>query len=259
MDCNSQLTISATPGEWLQGVPLRAALTCVNYGDILAYTLPRNRHYFAEVLVVTTTADTETQRIARDTDCQLHVTEAFHRRPSGFFKWAALEEGLDNFGRHGWMALLDADVVWPASLPPVPLERGRLYGPGRRVMADLGSLATVGVPPEGEWPQFPLWGRDRGRYRGWAGYTQIFHAADRRCEKLPWHETYWDSAGRADHLFQLRWPGGYKVRLPWEVLHLGPVEKNWRGRVTPRVGGTADTSAIGLGKLSAVESAVGQA
>jgi hypothetical protein len=232
--------------------PLRAIMVCVGYDDLLSVTLPYNRHHFSEVMVVTSDleSDDATVLIAQEHGCEVLRTARFWHRGADFNKFAALEEGLDVFGRQGWMAIMDADVLWPKELPLVgvrnqkalrpwlsTLEVGKLYGPYRRMYDPLefGPDGELIVPPESEWPRRFLRHRQQ---REWAGYTQIFHASDPVLGPPPWHETDWLTAGGPDSYFQKKWDQYHKIRPQWEVLHLGPTAVNWVGRASIRLDGT---------------------
>lgn len=210
---------------------MRAILVCVNYADVLSLTLPYNRHHFESVHVVTSPADEATQRLCRELGAHCFVTDAFCRDGAIFAKWRALEEGLDAMGRHGWLCVMDADVLWPKVVPQSVLGMdlfGRLTTPLRRMYPAIPKTAAD-VPPESEWPRYPLH-RNVGE---WAGYSQIFHADDPALGPPPWHETNWKHAGGADSFFQAKWPRERKLRPPFEVLHLGPAGANWFGRENP--------------------------
>lgn len=206
---------------------LRAILVCVDYADLLAITLPRNRHHFKEVWVVTHPQDDDTRKLAHRHDCQLHTTEVFYERGADFNKWAALEQGLDAMGRQGWLCIMDADVVWPVELPDYQLKEGRLYTP-LRYMAPLPGLSQA-PPPEMEWSRYNI----HKNVGEWAGYSQIFHHTDPHLPACPpWHEVDWKHAGGADSYFQARWPINMKIRPPFHVLHLGEAGTNWCGRAS---------------------------
>lgn len=211
---------------------LRAALVSVDYADLLGVTLPYNRHHFDEVLVVTTPDDWETHAICGQHDVVVYVTSSFYDEGAVFNKWKAFEEGLDRFGREGWMCLMDADVLWPrdAAFHVGELEIGNLYGPLRRMWYE----PTPEIPPEEKWGQLPM----HPQQSEWAGFTQIFHAGDPRLGEPPWHETTWRHAGGGDSFFQLKWPKENKHRLDWQVLHLGQAGHNWCGRATDYIDGT---------------------
>jgi hypothetical protein len=211
---------------------LRAIVVSVDFADLLAVTLPYNRHHFEDVLIVTSTADKDTPRVARDYQAKVFATESFYEPGAVFNKHKSLEEGLDYMGRYGWICLLDADVLWPCELPSrFPLSRGRIYGPSRREMKDLSGLV---VPDESKWEQFPIWPPCPCPLLG--GFSQIFHADD--AGHPPWHDLNWRHAGGGDTVFQQRWPIRNRIRLPFAVLHLGPVGVNWCGRTMPYLDGS---------------------
>ena len=213
---------------------LRAIMVCVDYADVLAITLPRNRHHFSEIMVVTSEEDKATQDLIVRLGVQGYVTDAFYRNGAKFNKWLAMEEGLDRFGRLGgqgkgcWICLMDADVIWPHDAPFDP-QVGELWTPLRR-MCHL----TDNPPSEDQWHRYPL----HRNVLEWAGYSQVFHTNDPHLPPPPWHETDWTHAGGADSIFQRCWPMVQKRRPSWEVLHLGEAGQNWYGRATPRTDGT---------------------
>lgn len=208
---------------------MRAILVSVDYGDILALTLPHNRHHFEEVMVVTTPQDEETQRVARHMKSRLHLTQTFYDDGALFNKWKALEEALDSFGREGWLCIMDADILWPNLVDYAQFNtQGFLYNPYRHVWPHVHLTA----PPEHQWNQLSTY-----RDFEFPGYTQIFHADDSHLPEAPWHEVDWKHAGGADSNFQNLWPDDCKVRLPWTVLHLGQPFENWAGRVGMRTDG----------------------
>ena len=247
---------------------LTAVIVCVDYSDYLSVTLPRNRHHFREVLIVTHPSDLRTLSIAVRHECKTFVTSAFYDDGADFNKWLALELGLDFIGRNRWLCLLDADVIWPDNLPVDRdyFEVGKLYTPLRRMQKTLekepcpdcnngwdsycvpkhtpaydkprhticehclSSGCIVDIPKEDTWNKFPI----HSNINEWAGYTQIFHGADPVLESnRHWHQTNWKHAGGADSFFQQKWAKENKIRPPFEVLHLGEAGKNWCGRVSP--------------------------
>lgn len=214
---------------------MKAILISVDYHDLLDMTLPYNRHHFESVMVVTAKRDEATQRIAWANDATVYCTDAFWARGASFNKWAALEEGLDQFGREGWLAILDADVLWPKVIPDWPRYVGYLYTPLRRMFTDL----TQPIPPESEWRTYPV----HKNVGEWAGYSQILHCNDHHLGKPPWHETDWRHAGGADSIFQAKWDKASKQRPPFECLHLGSAGENWYGRATAYLDGTVPPDA----------------
>lgn len=221
---------------------LRAITVCVDYSDILSICLNYNRHHFKEYTIVTCEADEKTIAVAKANDCSIYMTNSFWDRGALFAKWAALEEGLDAFGRNGWLCLLDADTLWPkeTGLKECELHKGYLYTPRRHVCDPIPKE----VPPEHTWKDYPLHMNENE----FAGYSQVFNGLDPALGRAPWHDINWRTCGGSDSFFQRKWQPSRKIRPRFKVLHLGPCAENWAGRVTPYTDGTlpknsAETSA----------------
>jgi len=212
----------------------------VDFADLLALTVPQNRHHFDEMWIVTAPHDQKTLHLCqhfRSLGFKVNtvVTDLFYRHGASFNKWAALEYGLDEMGRFGWLCILDADTLWPSTLPHWRLDAGCLYTPYRRMLEHV----SLPLPVESAWCQLPR----HPQQVEWAGYTQVFHASDPVLPRAPWHATNWRHAGGADSFFQALWPQQRKLRPPFEVLHLGTSGVNWCGRATPYLTGDIDPAA----------------
>lgn len=214
---------------------LRAIMVAVNYADLLAVTLPANRHHFSEVMVVTDKPSSEKViPLAQANGASVCITNRFYENGAAFNKWAALEYALDLFGREGWLCVMDADVIWPYVAPLDP-KIGELWSPLRRMAP--WPISSPSIDPsraEALWSLYSIH-RNVGE---WAGYSQVFHADDPALGPAPWHEVDWAHAGGADSLFQRKWPAELKRRPLWECLHLGNPGANWYGRATPLADGT---------------------
>lgn len=197
---------------------------CVDYWDFLAISLPRTRKHFDRYLIITTESDRYTREIARQFDCEVLLTDAFYKGGASFNKYLPLEMGLDILGREGWIAIIDADIIWPSHVPSYEMDPDCLYVPNRRYW----ETPQQGIPLEESWSRLP--GKP---WEEFAGYSQIFHASSPCLGPPPWHETNWRHAGGGDSFFQLKWPPHKKIRPPFEVLHLGEETRNWCGRATP--------------------------
>ena len=206
----------------------RAILICVDYSDILDITLQYNIQHFKSVLVVTAPRDQRTVEVARSHGADVLMTNVFYEREAVFNKFAAMEFGLDYMGREGWIAVLDADILFPKDLRGWVKRVGQIYTPRRRMFPKIPCSINE-VPERRKWRQYKLpMGNEE-----FAGYCQIFHASDPVLGKAPWHNINWTWAGGADSFFHMKWDEKSKIRPPFEVLHLGPAFTNWAGRVTP--------------------------
>lgn len=215
---------------------MRAITICVDYWDYLSICFPYNKHHFDDVLVVTSPQDIGTQNLCHNLKIPYFVTDAFYRNGAIFNKWLALEEGLDYFGRHGWITILDADIIMPKTIHLDPRPTDCLFAPRRYIGTKL--------LPENEWGALPLWKNEE-----FSGYFQMFNAACPFLPKPPWHQTNWVHAGGADTFFQALWPDEKKIRLPFNVLHIGPTGKNWCGRVTSLNGLVPDEAPQRIAKM----------
>ena len=214
---------------------MRAITVCVDYSDFLGLTLPLNRYHFEQFSVVTSSVDVITQNLARTLGANVIVTDCFYDDGARFNKAKALEHGLDVIGRHGWLCLMDADVIWPNELPDFARTVGNIYVPNRRMMRQVEKA----IPDESDWSQYPL-----NPYKEFSGYSQIFHASDTTLGPAPWHQIIWKHAGGADTCFSQKWPKVRRIRPPFEVLHLGENQKNWWGRVSDFLDGTSPEKKI---------------
>lgn len=223
--------------------PATVVVVCVHYDDFLGITLPALLPHVGRVIVVTRPDDAGTLAVvdAAGPKVTAYRTDAFTRDGAVFNKGRAIEEAFDVAGRVGWFLVMDADILVPPDLGdqlwrlrPVA---GHLYTPRRRILADPTRWSEYADPST--WSRLPLRQEDKGFY----GYFQLFHAEDPVLRTRPWYPVRFTHAGRCDDVFQKRWPWSCKVRPQFEVVHLGPCDQNWFGRVTDRLDGTqaADT------------------
>ena len=133
----------------------------------------------------------------------------------------------------GRLLVWDVDVVMPDAMDLSKIEVGRLHCPRRRMCRNLREYTG-----QRDWTRWPILDETE-----LAGYYQLFHAEDPVLKIRPWYSIDWRHAGGYDSDFQARWPAGRKVRLPFEVLHLGESYVNWHGRVQARVDGTVPPEA----------------
>lgn len=214
---------------------IRAITVCVGYDDFLSITLPRTLPHVDEYLIVSHPGDQRTTALVQDYDPKVRLfhTDAFYRHGAKFNKGLAMEEGFDALGRHGWILILDADIILPTRAP-LDLDVGKLYTPLRRIYADIATMSKAPDVDPGTLPLKP----DKGHY----GYFQLFHADDPVLRSRPWYGVDWTHAGGCDKYFQDKWVVQNRTRPDFEVVHLGNPDENWFGRVSPRVDGGVESS-----------------
>lgn len=212
---------------------MKAVIISVNYGDLLAITLPKSAPQFEHIAIGTSRADKETQEIAAQfPNVTTYVTDDFYANGAKFNKGLVVERLFDIVGRAGWLCVLDADIVLPAGFTEFAFAKNHLTTPYRRMLFNPQDYSD-----SLDWESVPIL-----KEHGWWGYCQVFHADDPVLESRPWYPGDWAHAGGCDHDFQNRWRRSHKCRVPFEVLHLGEGVKNWCGRATVRSDGSMPTS-----------------
>ena len=188
---------------------------------MLKITLVRNMRHLSSCVVVTAPEDEATRAVAAAVPgVRVHVTDAHRRHGARFNKGLMIEEGFDVLGRAGWLAIWDADCLWPDAMPLGDLRPDTLYGAKRRILDEPSAWH-----PAFDWGSCPV-RKDAGPI----GFLQIFHASSPYLAgRHPWYDVSFAHAGGADARFMLFWPSGRRVLLPVELLHLGRVDFNWFG------------------------------
>lgn len=212
---------------------MNAITCCVGYDDYLGYTLGAMRKHCDRVLVVTTPEDDRTIQLAENRAAEVLTTRMFTWNGSSFNRGAALEWALSKVDWEGWIALIDADVLLPDDADFNGMEVGTLYGARRRILENPTMLTFA--------PQDYLLMTDQYEWNGstvaFGGHLLVFHTDDPVLTERPWYPTNWKHCGGSDSDFITKWAPENQKRLPFDVLHLGPVKENWHGRATARLDG----------------------
>jgi hypothetical protein len=210
----------------------RCFTVCVQYHDLLSWTISYNFHHFSEITVITTPEDTRTQDVVKDIpNASCYLTNSFYKDGALFAKYLCIEEALDAKGRHGSICLLDADILLPKHISWQYFRPDILYVPFR-YMADP---MPVIFPTEDRWSQYKVHRQEVE----FAGYCQIFDSESPPLrDRDRWHDTSWNNCSGGDSFFQAMWPQHMKVRPTWRCLHLGPSFVNWAGRTSNYTDGT---------------------
>ncbi len=230
---------------------IEGVVTCVDYADFLAETLPHNRMLFDKLVVVTAPEDRATQRICEYWHVECIKTDSFRSRWGEFRKGAAINEGLGALKKQEWLVHMDADILLPpltrnlieaANLDPrfiygIDRHMVRGYEPWREFLSMPGLQQENGIFVHPT--HFPMGVRViPKRYGGWLpiGFFQMWHASSGR---LRYPDSHSD-AGRTDMLFAAQWPRCRRALIP-EIIayHLesepgAPMGANWNGRRTRR-------------------------
>jgi hypothetical protein len=241
---------------------IEAVVTCVDYADFLAETLPHNRSLFDNLVVVTSPEDKATQRICEYWHVECLRTDAFRSRWGEFCKGAAINDGLARLSKTDWLIQMDADILLPpltrTLLENAALDPGLIYGVDRHMVQGYAPwrkfMALPGLQQENQIfvhpNHFPIGVRVAPQvHGGWLpiGFFQMWHASSGR---LTYPDTH-NGAARTDMQFAAQWPRNRRAMIP-EVIayHLesdanAPMGANWNGRQTPRFAADSQVPAYG--------------
>jgi hypothetical protein len=193
------------------------------YARTLEICLPRNMRHMAECVVVTTPQEERVKAVAaRVPGVRVFETDAFTRhindgRPA-FNKGLALEEAFSFMGRHGWILIWDADILFPDDLPVGDPPKDVLHGCRRRMLEDVSKWN-----PDLDWRTCP-----HNRDGGPIGFFQLFHA-DALIGKEPWYDVTFRHAGGGDARFIEHFHPAKRRVMGFDVLHFGPKDHHWWG------------------------------
>lgn len=216
----------------------------VDFSDYLALTLPKNAPHFERTYVVTVPKDEKIEAICFQVE---HVgiceTNTFYEHGAAFNKGAAINEVLERMYAAcpgSWVVLWDADILMPEHMDIGDPKIGCLYSARRRECTDLIAVKPGVAAIGANWTEYPL---ATDLDAEWGGWFQMFNLADPVLAEQPMYPVDWRHAGGSDTDFSKKWPAEKRIRLPFNVLHLGETRKNWCGRATRRLDGTMPENA----------------
>lgn len=202
-------------------------IVCINYADLLEYSLSFNSKMFDHIYISTTADDIETLNVCKQYDnVEIILTDLIHSNNAVFNKGAIMKE-LQTHAHtkhpNEWILILDADIVIPQTL----LEQisgqyddtSFIYGLTRYEKHNKDNFNEL-------WEGDSNFGKrlNEGNYP-W-GYFQLYYRKD------VFYETS-ENCGECDNKF-LKIFGKKKHMMKGFVIHLGARIKNWSGRVTDK-------------------------
>jgi hypothetical protein len=234
-------------------VLVEGLITCVDYGDFLAASLPFNRHIFDHLIVVTDPKDVETQRVCEYYDVECLITSGFTSKGAPFNKGRGINAGLSKLRQTGRVVHLDADIVLPPKarqvLHDTALDPTAVYGIDRVLCRSYAEWTRFLRLPALHHQldilihsgPFPLAARVARSQLG--GYLPIgfFQMWCPGTVGKRWYAEDHTDAARTDVAFAAQWPREKRQLLPeLFAIHLesepAEVGANWSGRTTPRFG-----------------------
>jgi len=262
------MSYKANPHRY-QDSKFEAVITCWNYGDFLAETLPFAISQLDRVVVVTDHEDSLTRGICDRWSVECIGTDAFSEKGDTFNKGSGINLGLAALRQQGWLIQLDADIVLPPQfrnmIDKSGLQRDCIYGAERfnvcgwerwrKLKADLHTdpqfnyRYLVSTPAD-----LPIGSHVVHKERGYTpiGFFQMWHSQYMHEHQLRYPEVE-GTAENMDVQWALRWPRKDRVLLPSvRLFHLESepalMGANWNGRKTKPF--THDGTALPIPKTS---------
>jgi glycosyltransferase involved in cell wall biosynthesis len=84
---------------------------CKKYSDFLKITLPINKKYFDNVIVITDQEDIETQELCKKENVNFVIYDGFNKMNAKFNFGGARNFGIQNLKYCDWVIFLDSDII----------------------------------------------------------------------------------------------------------------------------------------------------
>ena len=196
-------------------------IVCVNYGDLLKFTIEKNIKFFdkANYHVITSPEDTETISYCEKAGAQVILYPDFFKnaklnKSGPIF---LLQEKLHKEFPEDWILLIDADIILPEDFEELfkkkELNKKSLYSMTRYDYVNQADyLSQTNLKP----------------YSGqiFMGYMQLYH------DKTKYYPPYSQSCASCDDVFQRYFHSKEYFDTTAFVTHLGQDTVNHNGRVS---------------------------
>jgi hypothetical protein len=232
-----------------------AVITASRYHDFLRVSLPYTMQQVKKIVVVTSDEafDDPTREVCREFGVKCISTGLFYHQGAKFAKGKAINKGLDQCHRRGWVLTMDADIILPPQtsimLSKIDLDKTAIYGVDRVLVPNAAAWKAFVERrvPQYRWssivetpPEFPFMARYIHETEGYCpiGFFQLRHGDSARTARDLRHPEDGNEATHTDVQYALLWDRKKRHLIP-EVIsyHIdscaAPIGANWCGRVTP--------------------------
>jgi hypothetical protein len=232
-----------------------AVITASHYHDFLRVTLPYTMQQVKKIVVVTSDRDFDepTRDVCREFGVKCISTGLFYFRGAKFAKGKAINKGLDQCHRRGWVLTMDADIILPpqtsAMLGKLELDTKAIYGIDRVLVPNAAAWKTFVDQrvPQYRWSSivetpasFPFMARYVHETEGYCpiGFFAMRHGDASRSGRDFRYPEDGNEATHTDVQYALHWDRDKRHLIPEIIAYhidscAAPVGANWCGRVTP--------------------------
>lgn len=228
---------------------LEAITVCVNYGDFLVQTLPRNKYLFNHYVIITDTKDYFTKKICDTYNVRCIQTDVFYEDGHSFNKGKGINAGLDVLKKKDWVLHLDSDICllpdYRKKIGKKTLNPKKIYGLDRLMCNSFEEWQKIIANPisifNGITRNLNIGGRFIDRDFGYLplGYHQLWNPI--KSMNIYYYNGY-PNADKSDLEFSKLWERDNRELIPDTfAIHLdsGDNERmgtNWGGRKTSLFG-----------------------
>lgn len=225
---------------------IEVVIICVDFADILAWTLPFNRNQFDGMVVVTAPHDQRTKDLCEHYHIRCVVTDVFYKGGKAFDKAAGINEGMKVLSKRGWIAHMDADILLPPRAKEM-IDRSQpntdfIYGIDRMDVPSFRDFVNFVSNPELQYYKQAFLhanafkkGARLIREQGYVpiGFFQLWHPKGSGIDSYCTEHDIYNNHSDVNHAEQ--WPRNKRGFIPEIVaLHLMSENdghgNNWQGR-----------------------------
>jgi len=226
---------------------LTCLITCVNYSDILKYTLSVNLKIIQNIIIITDYNDKNTVNLCKKLNIKYIQTDLFYKKEKikldsfwnifnfswwynlyqkfsnkkNFNKAKVINYVIKNHVKTDWVLLIDADIIISEKFKNIDIDKLKkdyLYGTYRIIYKTKQDWIN------NENAIFDYW--------KFIGFFQLFNIkADSFSENYYGYDEQFNYANYSDYFFMKKW-NQKKELLDFPVIHLGEIGQNWKGRNT---------------------------
>jgi hypothetical protein len=116
---------------------IEAIIICKSYADYLDITLPINKKYFDNIIIVTAKDDYKTQEICFNNSLNWLVYDDFNKNGAKFNFGGARQFGLNHSKYRDWIVFIDSDVIIEEDFRDRLIDKDKFYGSYRRFIPTI--------------------------------------------------------------------------------------------------------------------------
>ena len=201
-----------------------AVTVCVNYADYLQHVIS-NKECFDSWTIVTVEQDRETIAVCEANNIDYLFSDRV-LMDGGFHKGKAINDAISVVDPQEWICLIDADTLlkpraFNTIRPKLPVTPDHIIGIHGRFQVD--SVAELSAALQRE----EIYASELEHVQMLVGFFQMWHSS-----RIKFYPEEYPHAGGDDVIMRESYSQNNWRFFPSYAIHLGPMFKNHKGRVT---------------------------